>query len=72
MSTEWKDQRAKCEGDAVLIGHMNKCYEVLLSQSHVDTLAQVQALVDEKGFPHRATPHKGLSPVQQSFCQSSV
>ena len=50
MSTEWKDQRAKCEGDAVLIGHINK--------SHVDTLAQVLALVDEKGLPHRATPHK--------------
>ena len=48
MSTEWKDQRAKCEGDAVLIGHRNKCSEILLSQSHVDTLAQVQALVDEK------------------------
>ena len=43
--------------------------EALLSQSHVDTLAQVLALVDEKGFPHRATPHKGLSPVQLNFCQ---
>ena len=64
MSTEWKDQRAKCEGDAVLIGHINKCSEVLISQSHVDTLAQVLALVDEKGYhtgprPRRSEP----SPV---------
>ena len=60
MSTEWKDQSAKCEGDAVLIGHINKSH---LPQSHVDTLAQVLALVDKKRFSHRATPHKGLSLV---------
>ena len=60
ISTEWKDQRAKCEGDAVFMGQIN-------NQSHVDTLAQVQALVDEKELPHRATPLKGLSPVQFNF-----
>ena len=61
MSTEWKDQRAKCEGDAVLIGHINKCSEILLPQSHIDTLAQVQALVDERESQGHAP--QGASPV---------
>ena len=60
-STEWKDQCAKCEGDAVSVRHINK--------SHVATLAQVQVSADKKRFAHRATPHKGLSPVQFNFCQ---
>ena len=51
MSTEWKDQRAKCEGDAVSLGHINKCPEAFISQSHVDTLAQVQASVDKEKIP---------------------
>ena len=38
--TEWKDQGAKCEGDAVSNEHYNK------PRSHVDTLAQDQASVD--------------------------
>ena len=40
ISTEWKDQCAKCEGDAVSVRHINK--------SHVDTLAQVLASVDKE------------------------
>ena len=58
ISTEWKGQCAKCEGDAVLIGHVHKCPESLNNQSHVDTLAQVQALVDAKQSHKRATPQR--------------
>ena len=60
MSTEWKGQCAKCEGDAEFIVRINKRPKVL--QSHVDTLAQVQASVNQL---FRAPGHdpKGLSPV---------
>ena len=67
MSTEWKDQSAKCEGDAVLIGHINKSH---LPQSHVDTLAQVLALVDKERIitqghaPQRSEP----SPTDIANC----
>ena len=47
MNTEWKDQGAKCEGDAVFIGYVNKCLDTLITRSHVDTLAQVLASVEE-------------------------
>ena len=44
--TEWKDPRAKCEGDTVLIGHIrNTINPIAYHLSHVDTLAQVLASV---------------------------
>ena len=65
MSIEWKDQCAKCEGDAVLIGHINKCSNTLLSQSHIDTLAQVQALVDKRRKPKEKKSTQGHAPQER-------
>ena len=60
VSTEWKDQSAKCEGDAVLIGHINKSH---LPLSHVDTLAQVLASVDKERILTQGHAPQGQSPV---------
>ena len=56
ISTEWKDQCAKCEGDAVSVRHINK--------SHVDTLAQVLASVDSEKI--RAQGHAPERPEPSS------
>ena len=50
--TEWKDQGAKCEGDAVSNEHYNK------PRSHVDTLAQDLASVELESKGDRATSQK--------------
>ena len=64
ISTEWKDRRAKCEGDAVLIGHINKCTDVT---SHVAALAQVHALVDKSESHTQGHAPEELSPVHYRF-----
>ena len=61
MPTEWKDQGAKCEGDAVSNEHYNK------PQSHVDTLAQDQASVVIEKHAAGHDPNKSY-PNSVKFC----